>query len=193
MVSIIWTIRRNTLLRNTLLAFFLAALAGSVAEAQYVGAAKCRPCHIAQTKSWEPTKMAKAFESLKPGVAAKAKQAKGLDPAKDYRKDAECLSCHVTGHGQPGGVTSVGATPALAGVQCESCHGPGAGYLKPNLMSLQNKAYKRADWVAAGLVVPDARTCATCHNEKSPFYKPLDYEAEKKKVHAHVPLRFRVE
>jgi hypothetical protein len=67
--------------------------------------------------------MAKSFDLLKPGVAAEAKTAHNLEPNKDYTADAECLSCHTTGYGQPGGFVSVAETPKLVGVQCEVCHG----------------------------------------------------------------------
>ena len=159
-------------------------------HAQYLAAARCRACHLSQTKSWEQTKMAKAFELLKPGVAAKAKRAHKVDPDKDYTHDSACVPCHVTGYGKPGGFGSLEKTPGLVGVQCEECHGAGAGYLKPNLMSLQNKEYKRAELVAAGLNIPDQKTCVVCHNPKSPFYQPFDYKARKQEVHERVPLKF---
>ena len=160
------------------------------ATAQYVGASRCRPCHLPLAKSWEQTKMAKAFELLKPGVAADVKRAHKIDPAKDYTHDSTCLGCHVTGYGKPGGFESIEKTAGLAGVQCEVCHGAGGGYLKPNLMSIQNKEYKRADLVAAGMTAPAEKVCLTCHNPKSPFYKPFDYQARKKEVHEHVPLKY---
>lgn len=175
-------------------------LAGSVllfpmaSRAQYVGAGKCRPCHLPVAKSWEQTKMAKAFELLKPGVAADVKKAHNIDPDKDYTHDANCLGCHVTGFGKPGGFVSLEETPNLTGVQCEACHGAGAAYLKPNLMSLQNKEYKRSDLVAAGLQVPTAETCQQCHNKKSPFYKPFDFAARVKEgTHSHAPLKSKHE
>lgn len=167
-------------------------LLSAPARAQYVGEARCRACHLAQYKSWQQTRMAKAFELLKPGAAAEAKRARHLDPNKDYTADPNCVSCHVTGNGQPGGFVSVEKTPNLVGVQCEVCHGPGGGYLKPNLMSLQNKAYKRSELVAAGMVVPSAETCKQCHNQKSPFYKPFDFAARVREgTHAHEPLKYK--
>lgn len=135
--------------------------------------------------------MAKAFELLRPGMAAQAKTAHKLDPAKDYTTDPECLSCHTTGYGQPGGFVSMQETPKLAGIQCEACHGPGQGYLKPELMSLKNKKYKRSEVVAAGLVIPSEETCTVCHNQKSPFYKPFEYESRKKQgTHKHLKLKY---
>ena len=173
------------------LAAILLLLMASGANAQYVGAARCRVCHLPQHKSWHETGMANSIELLKPGVAAEAKRAHNVDPDKDYTNDPQCVSCHVTGFGQPGGFVSLEETPKLAGVQCETCHGPGKGYLKPNLMSLQNKEYKRSDLVAAGMVIPSAEMCRECHNKESPFYKPLDLEANLTEgTHNHVPLKF---
>lgn len=162
------------------------------AEAQYVGVKRCRLCHLPQFKNWQETRMAKAFDLLKPGVAAEAKRAHKLDPGKDYTSDANCVTCHVTGYGRPGGFLSLDKTPDLVGVQCEVCHGPGSGYLKPNLMSLQNKEYKRSDLIAAGLVIPSAEACKTCHNDKNPFHKPFDFGSRLRTgIHAHEPLKYK--
>ncbi|MFQ5776785.1 MAG: cytochrome c family protein [Terriglobia bacterium] len=163
-----------------------------MAEAQYVGAKRCRPCHLAQYKSWQKTKMANVFELLKPGVRAEVKRAHDIDPDKDYTNDPNCLQCHVTGWGEPGGFVSLEKTPKLVGVQCEVCHGPGKGYLKPILMSLKNKQYKRSDLLAAGMVIPSEEVCRKCHNEKSPFYKPFDYEERKGQgVHKSHALKYK--
>lgn len=161
--------------------------------AAFVGSAKCRACHFAQNKSWAATRMAKAFDLLKPGVAAEAKKKAGLDPAKDYTTDPKCLPCHTTGHGLAGGFKSATDTPDLAGVQCEACHGAGSDYLKPGKMTLANREYKRKDLLAVGLVIPSAATCtALCHNENSPTRKPFDYETGvKEQVHTLVPLKFK--
>jgi hypothetical protein len=37
--------------------------------------------------------------------------------------DPECLVCHTTGFGKPGGFISEIDTPKLKNVQCEICHG----------------------------------------------------------------------
>ncbi len=173
------------------LGFLLILLFPGEVTAQYVGVSRCRSCHLPQAKSWEQTKMAKVIELLKPGVAAESKSAHKLDPDKDYTHDAGCLPWHVTGYGRPGGFESIEKTPGLAGVQCEACHGAGAGYLKPNLMSLQNKEFKRAEVVAAGMVIPEAKTCQACHNERSIFYKPFDFATRKAQgTHDHLPLKY---
>jgi Zn finger protein HypA/HybF involved in hydrogenase expression len=170
------------------------ALAGA-GEPSYVGAKGCKMCHIKQFKSWEATKMAQSFEVLKPGVKAEEKKLAGLDAQADYTADPECLPCHTTGYGEPGGFVSLAETPELAGVQCESCHGPGERYLADDMMSLKNKEYKRDAIVATGLVIPDSGTCTSgCHNDKSPFHKPdevFDFETSKNEgTHKHIALKY---
>ena len=48
-------------------------------------------CHLKEWKSWSQTKMAQAFEQLKPGERTEAKKTAGLDPDKDYTQDETCL------------------------------------------------------------------------------------------------------
>lgn len=179
------------------LAFLGAGMPARSAEVHsFVGINKCKMCHINEWKSWSQTKMANAFELLKPGVNADAKKKAGLDPAKDYTKDATCLPCHVTGYGQPGGFVDAASTPTLAGVGCEVCHGAGGSYVVDALMSLKNKEYKKADVVAAGLVATVSEPqCLGCHNNKSPFvgkdYK-FDFATRKEQgTHQKFPLKFQ--
>ncbi len=176
---------------------FLLLLSGyaSGGAPTYVGAKKCRACHLKQFQTWEQTKMAKSFELLRPGAAAEAKKKAKLDPAKDYTHDKDCVGCHTTGYGKPGGFVSVEQTPELVGVQCESCHGPGSEYLKEGAMTLKNKEYHRADLVKLGLVIVGAGTCTSqCHNNKSPFVTKdyvFDYPQRRTQgTHVHVALKF---
>jgi hypothetical protein len=161
----------------------------------FVGAKKCRACHLKQFQTWEQTRMAKSFELLKAGAHADAKTKMKVDPQKDYTHDEKCLPCHTTGYGKPGGFVSVEKTPDLVGVQCESCHGAGGDYLKEGFMTLKNKEYKRADLLKAGLVLPTAETCTSqCHNPKSPFVTKdsvFNFEERKKKgTHEHIALKY---
>jgi hypothetical protein len=75
----------------------------------------------------------------------------------------ECLECHATGFGEPGGfgeLTRFNLT-RLGAVQCEACHGPLAGHPED------------------GTVVPrevTVDTCLTCHDEaNSPEFDPDRY------------------
>lgn len=167
-------------------------------EHAYVGTKQCRKCHIKEWKSWSETKMAQAFETLKPGVAAEVKEAAGLDPDKDYTTDATCLACHTTGYGKEGGFVSMEETPELAGVGCESCHGPGGTYTQDGYMTLKNKEYKRSELVAVGLVHPVGKEqCVTCHNPDNPTVGDdyvFDYETKKDEgLHELYPLKYEHE
>jgi hypothetical protein len=175
---------------------FVAAVFGvtTTDAAEYVGAKKCKMCHIKQYKSWEKTTMADSFENLKPGVKAEAKKKAGIDPDKDYTADESCLKCHTTGYGKPGGFVSIEETPKLAGVQCEGCHGPGSEY--KDIMK-KNKEYKLDEVKAAGLIIPseDEAGCMVCHGADSPFTEKVDpaykwdFKERLEKTHEHFPLK----
>jgi hypothetical protein len=193
-----WALRKPAW---TVVCCMLASLAGGLAALRgdegpaYVGAKKCKMCHLKEFNSWAESKMAKSFELLRPGVEAEAKRRAGLDPDKDYTSDAKCLGCHTTGYGNPGGFVSVATTPDLAGVQCEMCHGPGGTYTKKEYMSLQNKEYKKTDLVAVGLIDHITKDhCVGCHNADSPFVGEdyvFDFEARKHQgTHQKFPLKY---
>ena len=162
---------------------------------EYVGSKKCKMCHLKEYKSWEATKMATSFDNLKPGERADAKKAAGLDPDKDYTKDATCLPCHTTGYGEAGGFVDIETTPTLAGVGCETCHGAGGTYVKDGYMTLKNKEYKKAELVAVGMVdTVGEQHCVGCHNSKSPFVADdfvFDFAANKDTgSHEKFPLKY---
>jgi len=180
----------------TVVVTLLAAPLLQGAEPSFVGAKKCKACHLKEFNSWAESRMAKSFDLLKPGANASAKTKAKLDPKKDYTTDSTCLPCHTTGYGKPGGYVDMATTPDLVGVQCESCHGPGATYLQKDFMTLQNKEFKRSDLVAVGLVGQITKDqCTGCHNAKSPFVGKdyvFDFEARKTKgAHQVFPLRFK--
>lgn len=178
-------------------------MAGADDEAKYVGSKKCKKCHIKQHKSWAKTKMGKAFDTLKPGVAAEIKTKSGLDPNKDYTQDAKCLECHTVGFGKPGGYTipdpnnkkAVRKAKALRGVGCEMCHGPGSGYIKLHEEILKSgRKYTQAEMLAAGLKLPDEASCMKCHDGRGPTTpaEPFNFETMKEKgTHEHIPLKWR--
>lgn len=181
----------------------LAALTGlaftsstSVAQegaetAEYIGSDGCKKCHFKQHRYWKKTGLAKSLDTLKPtedAALAEKMKAKGLDPAKDYTKDATCLACHTTGYDKKGGFPKADATAeqieALGHVGCESCHGPGSLYVKHKTEKLdadKDAKFTFDDMAKLGLVKPDAANCATCHNEKNPMH-PGDFDYEKNKA-----------
>lgn len=136
----------------TLLLIVVAVVAtAGVVQAQdhaYVGAKKCKMCHKVQFASWEQTTHAKALDAAK-GSA---------DPVYDA---AKCAACHATNNDE-----------AMAGVQCEACHGPGADFKKMSIMKDREKAE------ANGLVIPTQETCNGCHKDDG-HSKTVDIAAEK--------------
>jgi len=167
-------------------------------SAQYVGAKKCKKCHIKHYKSWGKTKMAVSFENLRPGIMADAKKKAGLDPDKDYTADPGCLKCHTTGHGKPSGFISLEKTPYLINVQCESCHGPGSEYMK---IMKKNRNFKLDEVSAVGFVVLTGtaaeKECLLCHGDENPFNEKVDLiykfdlEDRVKNTHVHIPLKYK--
>ena len=173
----------------------MAVFAQAGYSAEYIGAGKCKACHMKQYKSWQETNMATSFENLKAGVKAEAKTKAGIDPQKDYTTDPECLKCHTTGYGKPSGFVSLEKTPDLINVQCESCHGPGGDFRE---IMKKDKQFKLADAKAAGLLIPteEANNCMECHGGDSPFNEKVDpkYKFEIKErlknTHEHFPLKY---
>ncbi len=83
--------------------------------APYVGSEACQGCHADEYASWSAQPHAKALTTLE---------------AKGAAANADCLRCHTTGFARPGGFApGAGPQPALAGVGCESCHGPGGDHV----------------------------------------------------------------
>jgi hypothetical protein len=173
----------------------ISVLINPAYSAEYVGAKKCKACHMKQYKAWKKTTMATSFENLKPGVKAEEKKKAGIDPDKDYTSDPDCLKCHTTGYGKPSGFVSFEKTPNLINVQCEGCHGPGADFRK---IMKKDKKFKLADVQAAGLIVPneEVNNCMECHGDDSPFNEKVDpkYKFDLKerleKTHKHFPLKY---
>lgn len=76
----------------------------------YQGDTTCGVCHTEERLSMAITHHASALWTLY---------------QRDRHEDPACVSCHVTGMGQPGGYVQGDPGGPLAGVQCEACHGPG--------------------------------------------------------------------
>ena len=98
-----------------------ATISAVKADATYIGAKKCKKCHIKQNKTWKKTKHASTWDLLP--------EAYRKDEAVDEQGKA-CVSCHMTGYGKPGGPATMaeGQETKLEGTQCEACHGPGSAH-----------------------------------------------------------------
>lgn len=107
-------------------------------SAQYAGSQACAECHENIYNLESQTPHAHALQTLK---------------SIHQDNNASCVGCHTVGFGLPTGFRTELATPHLAGVQCENCHGP-AGAHAANEMDLT----KRPRIELAGQV------CGGCHN-----------------------------
>ena len=82
----------------------------------------------------------------------------------------------------------------LAGVGCESCHGPGGEYVKLHKELLKSKrAYTSKEMYASGMYKIQESVCVQCHNSDNPTFdaaNPFDF-AKYKEVgaHDHFPLK----
>jgi len=120
----------------------------AAAEDQFLGVEEsCKKCHRPQYEQWRKTRHAGAYESL-------------VKSNKNY--DQDCLACHVTGLGKPGGFVSPYDGLKMKGVQCESCHGMGTDHRRDG-------TYGRVD----------EATCIVCHDrENSPDFVYSSYLKE---------------
>lgn len=84
----------------------------------YVGSEKCQNCHQAQYAKWGDTPHSHALDAL-----VKVAKRPGL-----RNLDGDCVQCHVVGLHYKTGYEDQKATPHLAHVGCETCHGPGSGH-----------------------------------------------------------------
>ena len=137
----------------------------------YVGLSKCKPCHIKhQHKVWKNGPHAKAYEELASEKSLEV--AKKLKLKEEPQKSAECLSCHLTAYGVADSLKT--KITLEEGVSCEACHGPGSDYYPMKVMKALTAG--KQDPKVVGLWAQTEELCVTCHNEKSPTYKPFKFK-----------------
>ncbi|HSC28670.1 MAG TPA: multiheme c-type cytochrome [Vicinamibacterales bacterium] len=111
----------------------------------YVWDEACRKCHQDIYKAWAATKHARALDRLSAS-----------------EREQECVGCHLTGPKTP---VRTGSRIVNAGIQCESCHGPGAAHAADPTVT---KGLSRK---------PPEKVCTDCHNERSPHFRGFFYSA----------------
>lgn len=135
---------------------FAIGIVGCIAVLAWIGVAYAAPTFIGSEKCKMCHKT--EFESW-----AASKHAKAFETLKpEDRAKPECLKCHA-----------VGGNAAMPGVGCESCHGAGSEYKAMNVMKDKAAAAK------AGLLVPDEKSCRSCHEGAPHKQAPFDYEKAK--------------
>lgn len=131
---------RLAALRADTVAAARARVEAEVGE-RYVTAGNCVRCHADRVAAWTLSPHARALEPL-------------ITRGKDT--DPECVGCHTTAYGEPGGFATLDR-PTLAtwhGVQCEACHGPRSGH-GANPLPDRERPPTRVD----------EATCRRCHDE----------------------------
>lgn len=129
-------------MNRILLLILLATPPPSAIAADVVGAEACKACHPLAYEAWRYGPHARGLEAL----------------PEARRKDARCTVCHAPD-----------ADKGLAGVSCETCHGPGRLYSQSYVMRDRELAR------AVGLVDPGERSCAACHTDSTPSLGRFDY------------------
>ena len=122
--------------------------AASKNKRQYSGSRKCRSCHEGAYRHWQRTPHAGAWKTLE-----RVRQSANLD----------CIPCHATGFGLPGGPRRLKHLKRFKAVGCESCHGPGRSHAED---PQQGK-------LRFGATVPE-RVCTDCHRAQAD-QEPFDY------------------
>ena len=170
--------------RRLVLAGLALSILAGMAEAQeftYVGAQKCAVCHKSEAQGrqfpvWEGTKHPKSIEALASPKAAEAAKAMGVEKPAD---DPRCLKCHAP-------LAAKAPELKAEGVSCETCHGPGSGYRKLNIMK------DRAESAKNGLILygsPEAikAQCMTCH--ENPHGIAFDFASAWDKIKHPLPSK----
>jgi peroxiredoxin len=130
-------------------------------QAAYVGSDACQGCHPSEHARWKAHPHAAALETL----AEKGKAG-----------EAACLACHTTGFAK-GGFPAAGKAAehaALAGVGCESCHGPGGDHV-PAEAAKRGSIVSLADKCDSCVIL---QVCGSCHDaDNDPGF---EYEVKQK-------------
>ena len=142
-----------------------------------VGPEECGECHKAEVHVWRETGHSQTFKVLT--RKKKAKEIAGNMGIKRVKKAGDCVACHFTSGYKKNRVK------AIAGISCESCHGPAKDWLKVHgdyggkkvsreRETPEHKAERLATIEEAGMIRPEdlyrlAANCYQCHvvpNEK---------------------------
>ena len=117
------------------------------ADSDFVTSQTCGTCHADAFQVWEGSAHAHAIDIL-------------IRERKEF--DTQCVICHVTGSGQPGGFEDLYRTAHLANVQCEACHGQGREHSQqPTVVKMEPLG---------------PNSCVTCHNpSNSPEFEFVSY------------------
>jgi len=117
-------------------------------RAAFVGSEVCQSCHAKEFETWSGHAHARAFATLE---------------AKNEAGNQDCLKCHTTGLGKPGGFAPAAGSDHSdqAAVGCEACHGPGGDHIGED-------ALKRGTILSLGDKCDSCvilQICGGCHDD----------------------------
>src|SRR5262245_41162615 len=164
----------------------------TAAASRFIGAAKCKNCHASKASGdqyahWTKEKHFAAYERLASDESKALAKTKGIE---DPQKAEQCVKCHTTAAKEADDRLMKGFD-RHAGVQCESCHGPGEKHMKARMAAAADAADSTAlQEIPKDEIIglPDQATCVTCHNAESPSYKPFCYKKRLAEI-AHLDPR----
>ncbi len=120
-------------------------------SSRYAGAQACFECHVNIHTNQTYYRHAGAFTNAS-------------FVAQGGQTNSSCLACHTVGYGLPTGFVGkndLNTNPRLAGVQCESCHGPAAAH-----------AANEMDFTVRPRVDIAGEVCGGCHGgERNPTFE----------------------
>jgi peroxiredoxin len=131
-------------------------------QADYVGSDACQSCHAKEFETWKASPHAHAVATLEKA----GKQG-----------NADCLGCHTTAYGKPGGYpagASPESSPDFARVGCESCHGPGGDHVGESARRV-GTILSLGDKCDSCVIL---KVCGTCHDQAND--PGFEFEVEKR-------------
>ena len=129
-------------------------------SADYVGSAACQSCHTKEFETWSKSPHGHAVATLE---------------TKGEAGNGECLQCHTTAYGKPGGFPTgapVAEHPDLARVGCESCHGPGGDHIGESAARV-GTILSLGDKCDSCVIL---KVCGTCHDDTNDPGFPFEVE-----------------
>ena len=149
-----------------------------IVENRYIGAKKCKSCHKSddmgnQYAAWENAGHSKAFDVLASDEAKKLAGERGIA---DPQKHDGCVKCHTTAFGVDEALIKKGFDHE-AGVQCETCHGPGEEHMKARFAAAAKKEAEPVIGEGEIILSPGKATCVGCHNEEAPNFESFCFHS----------------